>query len=96
MMLGVVLAEIALARPIQVLPGDRQQWSFGLCERDASGSNGFTFMNTNALLRLMDPLPLRLFQRAVAYCLSPNSSVVERSDFRAEDLAAYMANVIKP
>ncbi|KAK5113575.1 hypothetical protein LTR85_010803 [Meristemomyces frigidus] len=95
-LLDVLLAEIALARPIRVHQCIGPDWKFELHGGDDTSLEGTKTITARELLKLMDTSPLRAFQQAVEHCLNAKSSDVNQLDFRVEDLEAYMDNVIKP
>jgi hypothetical protein len=95
-LLGVLLAEIALACPIKVFQTPELEWEFGLCEYLGSNSDRGLRVDKIALLRLLNNLPLRPFRSAVAYCLGANPSQAAQSDICAEDVDAYMRHVVTP
>jgi hypothetical protein len=96
MLLGVLLAEIALACPIKVFQTPELGWEFGVYEYHGSNSNNGSRIDKIALLGLLNNLPLRPFRSAVAYCLGANPPQAAQGDICAEDVDAYMRHVVTP
>lgn len=98
MLLGTLLTEIALARPIQVYRNNELGWEFGIHDSNGMITNRSAHVDTNDLLRLLGGLPrsLQPFRSAVAHCFNSRNPGLVHDEICAEDIDAYMRCVVNP
>ena len=97
LLLGVLLAEIGLARPIRVFQDDEMSGlSFELYNSSDLNHGLNRRLGKDELLRLMSKRPLLAFQKAVRYLFETRLEGPTESDFRVEHLGAFVENVLDP
>jgi hypothetical protein len=98
LLLGVLLAEIALARPIRVIEdnNDASELFFELHDPRVVNREPEQHLRRHELLHLMDKRPLLAFQKAVQYCFQAWHAETAESNFRVEHLGAFVENIIDP
>jgi hypothetical protein len=94
--LGVLLAEIALARPVQVVKDDDSVLLFKIQTTNGSDSPRVERITQGELLSLISSFPLRPFHRAVQYCLDLEHRSDQCPHPLVEHIAAYVENVLDP
>jgi hypothetical protein len=98
LLLGVLLAEIALARPIRVIEDDNDasRLLFELHDPRVMNRDLIRHLRKDELLHLMDKRPLLAFQKAVQYCFEAWLAELAEPSFRVEHLGAFVENILDP
>jgi hypothetical protein len=98
LLLGVLLAEIALARPIRVVEDDNDAVGllFEIHDPRVVNCERIRHFRRDELLHLMDKRPLLAFQKAVQYCFEAWLAETVESNFRVEHLGAFVENILDP